>query len=227
MRRKNLHPRYRKKCVRRIKDEKILLLNKKKEEIKFNKFKSLIYSLPLDVKCLIFQMAVSTLIINWKNNLRPVFWPVITEYHDSNKGLTYISTDGNYEPFTRLTNVTEWRELDTFNIRKNLPCVKNVKKNQDGIISVYIPPEIVNDSSLIKNRHWSNMENRYWTHQSCRCYCCDLVRVLSGKNLDSSYSAATGVSRDIRLKHKKRYISHTYRKITMNQLNPSPWKYNN
>ena len=146
---KRIHPKYKKK---RSKAQKLKLSNVKKT-VQDIHLKRKLYDLPLDVKIKIFQMAISTLIIKWINDLRPVFWPVITEYHDSYKGLMYISKDGNYNPFTRLTNVTEWRELDTYNIRQNLPCVKNVhKKGQNGIISVYIPPLTVNDSSLIKNR---------------------------------------------------------------------------
>ena len=226
MRRKNIHPRYRNKCS--LKDEKQLLI-KKKQEIKFNKFRVLLYSLPLDMNCRIFQMAMSTHIIKWISEMKPAFLPVISEYLDSKEGLLYIKNDGTLGSFVGTSNITEWVELDTYNIRKNLPCIKNMSKgNQSGIISVYIPPQTVNDFSLIKNRLWSNLEDYYWTHQSCRCYCCDLVRVLSGKNVNFAYSAeATGLGRDYRMKHRKRYINHTYRKITMNQFKPSPWEYNN
>jgi hypothetical protein len=221
VRRKYLHPKYRKSL-----NDKKALIKKKREEDKSKRFKEFLYSLPFDVKCLIFQIAMISHISKWADDLRPVFWPVINEYHDNKKGLMYISSDGNYENFSRSKNVTEWKELDTYNIRRNLPCVKNVhKRGQKGIVSVYIQSGKVNEFSLIKNREFTNHDNYYWTHHKCRCYCCDLIRVLSDKHLDNSYIDNLWSRKD-RLRNKKRYISHTYRKLTMNQINPEPWKYN-
>jgi len=214
---KKRHPKYRTK----IDDRQKKKLSDIKSKVNFRKLLSDIYNLPFDIKCKIFQIAMLTHIAGWCRELRPKFGYVKQEFFKGGKGIGYLDNGGNPKFFTHATykshtgKINEWKSLDFSNIQDNLPCYKNVITNeQQNIISVYIHPSKV-IPNLIKYREWDNLPNIFWTHISCRCYRCDLIRVTGDR--------VTRVPKDMN-RILKNYRPHKYTRITMDPDKVAPWK---
>ena len=228
---KKKHPRYRNKLTTEEKEKLALVKN----NIKLNKLKKDIYRLPFDIKCKIFQMAMLSNISIWVIELRPKFGIVQMEFYDRNKGIGYYDNNGFPQYFTHANTkshigwerkINSWKSLDFWNIRNQLPCNKNVETAiQRGIISVYISPG-KEKPGLVKYREFNNTPNHFWTHYKCRCYECDLIRVVSdGGHIEWSTirNFEEGPIRDI--KYIKNYSKHKYRGITMDPNKITQWSF--
>ena len=229
---KKKHPKYRNKLSLQEKKKLSVI----KGNVKLNKLKKDIYRLPFDIKCKIFQMAMLTNISMWVMDLRPKFGFVKKEFFDDEKGIGYYDNEGFPRHFTRANckshigwerKVNSWKSLDFWNLRKNLPCKKNVRKGQGqkGIVSVYIDPWKVKPE-LIKYREYSNHDNYFWTHYKCRCYECDLIRVTS----EGGHIEWAGI-KDFQMgdikdkKYNKNYSKHKFRGITMDPNKITQWSF--
>ena len=229
---KKKHPRYRNKLSLQEKKKLSVI----KGNVKLNKLKKDIYRLPFDIKCKIFQMAMLTNISMWVMELRPKFGFVKQEFFDDEKGIGYYDNEGFPRHFIHANckshigwerKVNSWKSLDFWNLRKKLPCKKNIRKGQGqrGIVSVYIDPWKVKPE-LIKYREYSNHDNYFWTHYKCRCYECDLIRVTSGGGHIEWASLKDFQMGDIKdKKYNKNYSKHKFRGITMDPDKVTQWSF--
>jgi hypothetical protein len=231
MKQKKKHSKYRNK----LHPEEKKKLSLVKDNVKQNKLKRDIYRLPFDIKCKIFQMAMIANIPLWVMELRPKFGFVKQEFFNNEKGIGYYDGNGFPQHFIHANSkshigwerkVNSWKSLDFWNIRRNLLCNKNVKTGeQKGIISVYINPE-KEKPELVKYREFRNTPNHFWTHYKCRCYECDLIRVISDggylKWSSIKYFEEGHISDS---KYNKNYSKHKFRGITMNPDKVTQWSF--
>lgn len=228
---KKKHPKYRKKLSQKEKKRLSLI----KDNVRIINLKKDIYRLPFDIKCKIFQIAMLTHISMWVMDLRPKFGFVKQEFFDRDKGIGYYDDNGFPQHFLHANSkshigwerkVNSWKSLDFWNIRKRLPCNKNVKTGeQRGIISVYISPD-KGKPELVKYREFSNTPNHFWTHYKCRCYECDLIRVTSDEghlNWSSIKEFEEGSIRD--KKYNRNYSKHKFKGITMDPNKITRWSF--
>lgn len=150
------------------KDKEIIRIKKRN---RFEMIKKNIYSLPLEIKIKIYQMAIQKNMFEWnlehmKNNRKTLefFTNIPSNYSNENKYSCWNLINDNHHRY----------------YYKHI-CHINVKKpGQPGIRSIYIDDNI--DES-IDYREWIGDPDYYWYHDKCRCRDCDLVRVIGIGNL--------------------------------------------
>jgi len=168
-----------KKELERIKNERIEALNEIKKKVELENLDTMLFLLPLDLKIIIFQMAVYSNMNNWKiGHIDPLYrcikkWDEQVGYEndDGDLVLDYIDHPGNLNIYLKKQN------------RICITCVR--KKEQPNIRSIYIPSNVY-IPECIKYREWSNIPNKYWVHKKCRCRDCDLIRITGYTSLDNN-----------------------------------------
>ena len=168
------NPRYRHKKTKKEKE-------KLKKAIKFKEsqtLNSMIYSLPLSIKEIIFRYAIISNLHIWSLNHINIYCHTINNIYSSRDHLYKEDNKGN----TWMYHIKD--EIEYLNFKPKTLCNKCVNMSgQPGISDVYIYPQSIDpfliDNKFLQIRHrmWSNITDRYWYHTKCRCKLCDMIRI--------------------------------------------------
>jgi hypothetical protein len=183
---KKKHPRYRKK---KTEEEKRAL----KRAVKIKEKQSLndmLYSLPFDVKKVIYQMAIASNLYEWSLNHQKKY-RFTTDFFDLRKidKIDKIDKEGRNKmmwvnDFTSEMYPDIWPHPGAYFKHMSLCKIRVKQSIQDGIKDLLIPS--IPHNSPISHRMWSNIDDHYWYHEKCRCADCDLVRIYGYKSLPPS-----------------------------------------
>ena len=188
---KKKHPRYRKKLTEKEKKQiKRIVKLKEKQNLQ-----EILYSLPLDVKKKIYKMTIHSNMKEWFLKHQKEMRTTISFLGNPGKGykgekielarngnMGYIGVRYSDDTYNEndLNMLYDGREdiyLRAF-FKKSTLCKKAVKrKGQPGIKDVFLDPMITSGGLSIHNRMWSNIKDRFWYHENCRCQFCDSVRI--------------------------------------------------
>lgn len=170
---KKKHPKYRKK---KTEDERKRL----RKAIQLKEQQSLkrkLYSLPLDVKKLIFRMTIQSHLNDWLDDHKVRFSQTISLIRGEKKDIKEDERGNRILRFKKLKG--EGYDDEIHFIHYPL-CRKYVRKRgQPGIKDVYISPYSSEMNTPISLRQWTNedIHDKYWYHTNCRCKLCDMVRI--------------------------------------------------
>ena len=179
------HPRYRKKKNREENQSlKVAIQVKEKQSLS-----QMLYSLPLDVKNVIFQMAITSNLYEWSLNHQKKYQGTLRLFDDIHSECQVVDQKGRNKLFW-ISESSSAENSDLFPSSglyfKHTPlCQIRVKQSeQNGIKDVFIPH--IPPSSQCYHRMWANIDNRYWYHETCRCSTCDMVRIYGYDSLPAS-----------------------------------------
>ena len=163
-----------------------------------------IYDLPLDIKIIIFKMAIDTRMKEWRSDHRATIrsWYGIRTRHKPFSCLDVIKGWGIQAPKNKFFPYIH--DLETGHLRGSIPDEYKIKLcSDDNVIgrggsqyvqdsktdSLYITNDTSSDpqySELLHDREmepyeWEKSKYRriFWVHKKCRCLTCDLIRLKS------------------------------------------------
>jgi len=192
-----------------------------------------IYNLPLDIKEIIYKMAIDTYMEKWaqthKNTMKS--WSGLKTRHKPFSCLDLIKGWGIQAPLTKFfqyipTNTEDFRGSIPIDY-KMIPCGKDRVSNREGFLIRQkvdlFKVKNVHEHIMynIQDRHVENKPDSYWVGKRCRCLTCDLIRLAHHQNkphwfgpesiLSSGYWGGTYKDREnISADFKKKYDSITY-----------------
>lgn len=178
---KKIHPKYQKPLSNDEKNKKKLVL----KNIRKQKIIEKLYTLPLDIKIKIYQMAIINHMNDWNINHMYASHNTLLFIENNNRDTLHFNLDERAiaARVKYLNPDSRWAFPYDFPIyHKKTLCQKKVKgTSQDGIKSVFIGD---NMNEQIDYRQWTNWSNYYWYHNKCRCKTCDLVRITGANHLE-------------------------------------------
>jgi hypothetical protein len=146
-----------------------------------------IYHLPLDVKLIIFKMAIDTHMEQWRKDHRSKMksWSGLKTRHkpfsclDLIKGWGIQAPIHKYFPYVPLdTEVFRGSIPDDYKVRlcKRERVITNGCLNtHSDIFLILDPPRYLYQN--VYGRHVSNRPHSWWVGNTCRCLNCDLIRL--------------------------------------------------
>jgi hypothetical protein len=153
-----------------------------------------IYNLPLDVKLIIYQMAIDTHMERWKQSHKDKMksWSGLKSRHKPFSCLDLIKGWGIQAPIHKYF---PYVSLDTEGFRGSIPDDYKVKLCKlervctDGILNKHgeifeirdTPPYLSRDYYLNDGRAVRDRPHSWWVGKTCRCLTCDLIRLANNQ----------------------------------------------
>ena len=195
------------------------IYKEKQKELKQKEVLDNLYSLPLDIKIKIYQMAMSTHLKEWTNDHKSISWSLRRKLNPNEACCADLDIWNFIELEDRIN--TQDRDYYKYSSYKNTVCstivryhvydnLEEYKIDDDDELQEYYNEGYFDD---IFSHEWSNKKKHYWTHKKCRCFDCDLVRITYCKN-----------KRDmVKETPEEQKIRNKYKDITVN-LYKKRWK---
>ena len=195
------------------------IYKEKQKELKQKEVLDNLYSLPLDIKIKIYQMAMSTHLKEWTNEHKSISWSLRSKLNPNEACCADLDIWNFIELEDRIN--TQNRDYYKYSSYKNTVCstifryhvydnLEEYKIDDDDELQEYYNEGYFED---LCSHEWSNKKKYYWTHKKCRCFDCDLVRITYCKN-----------KRDmVKETPEEQKIRNKYKDITVN-LYKKRWK---